>query len=388
MRDIRELFPTDEPVPAERMIGRHEDVEGIASLLESGVSVVLAGARRTGKTSVAQAALERAGQRGAYTAAVDLFRRRDAADLASGIATAVLANRPAAHRLIQRARELASAARDAATLTAAAKLTDELGESVELALTPARASHDPDRALAAALELPERIAVADGKRLVLFLDEFQDLASEGKPFGDPDRITKQMRAIFQRSNHVSFLFAGSVEHLMRDLFGPSDRALSQFGSFRALSPISRDEWAEGLAQRFKALDLTTGRAALDLLLDLADGHPRGTMLIARESAIQSLAGHDRAITEPEVRAGWELAMASDRLRHEQVLERLKRTKHAVRVATRIARGQPPYAGLQAGAGQRAVRALELAGLIERPAPRQWKVGDPLLRRYLADLPGT
>jgi hypothetical protein len=197
-----------------------------------------------------------------------------------------------------------------------------------------------------------------------------------------------MRAIFQHSPHVSFLFAGSIEHLMRDLFGPSDRALSQFGSFRALSPIGRDEWAEGIASRFKELDLTTGRAALDRLLDLADGHPRATMLIARESAIQALAGHERAVTEPEVSAGWALALASDRLRHEQVLERLKRTKHAVRVATRIARGQAPYSGIQPGAGQRAVRALQLAGLIDSPAPRQWKVGDPLLRRFLADLPGT
>ncbi len=58
MRDIKELFPTDDPVPAARMVGRREDVDEIAAQLQAGVSVVLAGARRTGKTSVAQAALE------------------------------------------------------------------------------------------------------------------------------------------------------------------------------------------------------------------------------------------------------------------------------------------------------------------------------------------
>jgi hypothetical protein len=29
-----------------------------------------------------------------------------------------------------------------------------------------------------------------------------------------------------RSPHVSILFAGSIEHVMRDLFAPGDRALS------------------------------------------------------------------------------------------------------------------------------------------------------------------
>ena len=100
------------------------------------------------------------------------------------------------------------------------KLRSELGDGVELAITPGWAAQDPTRALDLALDLPERAARADGRRLVLFFDEFQELASERRPYGDPDLVTKRMRAAFQRSPSVSFLFAGSIEHVMRDLFAP------------------------------------------------------------------------------------------------------------------------------------------------------------------------
>src|SRR5581483_609496 len=103
-----------------------------------------------------------------------------------------------------------------------------------------------------ALDLPERVAKADGKRLVLFLDEFQEVAGERQPYGDPDSVTKRMRAAFQRSPSVSFLFAGSLEHLMRDLFVPKQRAFSGFGGFHSLRAIAPEEWARGLGERFAA----------------------------------------------------------------------------------------------------------------------------------------
>src|SRR3954451_22969206 len=218
-----DLFPTNEPIPASQMIGRKEDVREIASQLENGMHLWLAGPRRTGKTSVCEAAMTRCKAHGHYVAAVDLFRVADAAELAEALALNVIANRSATRRVVQKARRVGQAALTAAQMTAALKLSQELGPGAELALTPGFATSDPRKALDAALQLPERIAQADGKRLILFFDEFQEVAAPGKPYGDPGALTKRMRAIFQRSSSVSCMFAGSVEHIMRDLFGPSDR---------------------------------------------------------------------------------------------------------------------------------------------------------------------
>src|SRR5207245_5878980 len=50
---------------------------------------------------------------------------------------------------------------------------------------------------------------------------------------------------------VTVLFAGSIEHVMRDLFGPAERALSQFGSFYELPTIAAEDWAIGIPARLK-----------------------------------------------------------------------------------------------------------------------------------------
>src|SRR3954453_10886306 len=108
MRDRRlgsaDLFPTDHPVESVRMIGRAEDVDRITSALLGGGNVVLAGPRRTGKTTVAQAALEAGANDGAYVASVDLFDFVDAAELAHELTVGLLRNRPTLRRAIDEAR--------------------------------------------------------------------------------------------------------------------------------------------------------------------------------------------------------------------------------------------------------------------------------------------
>ena len=109
-------------------------------------------------------------------------------------------------------------------------MSGELGEGVELALTPGSRRRIPsarsDWRWRCRSAWPWRT-----RRLVLFIDEFQEVAAARRPYGDPDAVTKRMRAVFQRSTAVSYLFAGSIEHLMRDLFAPTRRAFSGFGSF-------------------------------------------------------------------------------------------------------------------------------------------------------------
>jgi hypothetical protein len=151
--------------------------------------------------------------------------------LAEALALSVIGNRGPLARLVDATRRAGRNVVDAAALTATTRVHMELGEEIEMAFSPGLASKDPDRYLHYGLELPQRIASKDGRRLILFFDEFQEISATRHPFGNSDRLAKLMRSVFQRSPDVSFLFAGSVEHLMCDLFAPTERALSQFGSF-------------------------------------------------------------------------------------------------------------------------------------------------------------
>ncbi|HEX5896030.1 MAG TPA: AAA family ATPase [Thermoleophilaceae bacterium] len=373
-------------MPAGQLIGRRDDIRELTTRLEAGTHLIVAGPRRTGKTSVCEAALARAARRGAHTAKVDLFRVSDAGELAESVAAAVIANRSATHRALRRARSAGRAALSAAQGRAVLKMVGELGEGVELALTPGLAAQDPERALDLALELPERVAQADGKRLILFFDEFQELASARRPYGDPDSVTNRMRAVFQRSSAVSYLFAGSIEHVMRDLFAPSRRAFSGFGSFYALRPIDPEDWRAGVADRFAADGCTVTDAALERIVELGGGHPRATMRIGQQTHLVSLELDTREIDLDLVQLGFERALEGDRPTMEQIVERIRLLhKHGLLVARTVAAGHSLPRRIQPGARDRALKLLRDAGILAHESHGQWRVIDPLLRHYLASL---
>jgi hypothetical protein len=381
-----DLFPTDTPIPASQMVGRADDVREIATALENGTHLIVAGPRRTGKTSVCEAALTRAKGRGSYVAQVDLFRISDAAELAEAIAVAAVANRGAWHRLVRRARLAGRTAFSAAQASAALKMKTELGDGVELALTPGLAARDPERALDTALALPERVAQADAKRMILFIDEFQEVAAERKPYGDPDAVTKRMRAIFQRSESVSYLFAGSVEHLMRDLFAPEKRAFSGFGSFHALRDIEQAEWEAGLSKRFLADDCELAGSSLRRMIELGEGHPRATMRIAQQTHLASVQLETHTIDSDIVEVGYQAALRGDVPSMEQVVERMRTLhKSALPVARSLATGSRAPRALHPGVRDRVLKLLRNAGIVERHARGDWRIVNPLFRAYLADL---
>jgi uncharacterized protein len=381
-----DLFPTDVPIPASQLIGRSDDVREVATALINGTNLIMAGPRRTGKTSVCEAALGRAQRSGCYTAKLDLFRISDTAELAEALAVAVIANRSPVRRIVRRARELGRAALSAAQAAAVIKLRGELGDGVELALTPGWAAEDPVRAFDLALDLPERAALADGRRLVLFFDEFQELASERRPYGDPDAVTKRMRAAFQRSPNVSFLFAGSLEHVMRDLFAPTHRAFSGFGSFYRLHPIAREDWARGLLERFAADDCTIEPPALERIVELGNGHPRATMRIAQQTHLASVLLDRREIDLDLVQLGYEAALESDLPTMEQTVEHIRRIhKNALLVTRALARGEPVPRRLSPAIRDRVLKLLLRAGIVEHAARGDWRIVDPLFETYLRGL---
>jgi uncharacterized protein len=381
-----DLFPTDRPVESAHMIGRAEDVDRVAASLLGGGNVVLAGPRRTGKTTVADAALQACAADGAYVASVDLFGLADAHELAQALAVALLANRPALRRAFGEAgsfRDVLGALRKAAVVRA----RYDLGDGVEMVFEVGggAAEAGSQERLRTALELGERLAERDGQRVVIFLDEFQEVVGADKRFGPTEQVTGLLRAVLQRSPHVSVLFAGSIEHLMRDLFAPGDRALSQFGAFHELAAITPEQWRKGLRARLDDDATTITDDALDRVIDLGEGQPRMTMLLMQQAHAGSVEELRREIDHALVVEAVERAMRQERLRHDQQLELIRTLgRNAERMAIRVAAGAELYADLKPQQAARALRALHDRGIVGRGDRKGgWFVVDPLLRRYLA-----
>lgn len=391
-----DLFPTDEPVAPDDLIGRDDDVATVAAALAGNTNLILAEPRRTGKTTVCDAALARLREQGFYTASVDLWDIDDIAELSQELTQETVSNRPAAKRLLHevktKGRTVLGSGQVVRTLMT---IKSDLGDDIEFAFEPGLLKQDPTQALDYALHLPQLLAERDHKRIIVFFDEFQNirqLEDTGRG-ADPEAIQKRMRSVFQRSRRAAFLFAGSMEHLMKDIFGPSDRPFSQFGGFHDLQPITADAWKEGIAERLARDQSKIEPQALDRLVELGELHPRATMLIAQQAHIAAVGAELHTVTTTLIETGYTLALQRDRGKHEQIVERMRTlggkavSKQTVKVARRIAAGEQLYGRDQKTPSdiQRAVNALRDAGIIEaRAKGRGWRIVDPLLRRYLAD----
>jgi hypothetical protein len=379
----RDLFPSEEPVrPPGKLIGRQSDVEELASQLADGLHRILAAPRRTGKSTVCEATIATLRRKRLYTVSVSLFKYTNAASLAEALAQETLANRSAVKRLIERTRNLGSGALSGRSLTAVLRVKSELGEAVEIALEPTRRRRDPLQELSVALELPQRIAERDDRQLILFIDELQQLNSGA--YGDPEQITQQLREILHASPRVTCLFAGSVEHLMRDLFSNQHRALYQFGGFHELSQITEDEWHEGLGERFAQDECTFDEEALERIIASGEGHPRSTMLIAQQTHHASVEEGTRHIDGTLAERGYRGALADDAGRHSDLMDRIRAIGNtAVDVTIRLAHHRSPYTDLEKKAVNRSLNALADTSIVTRPSGRgSWTLADPLFSAYV------
>ena len=131
MRDIRALFPTDDPVKPDLLIGRGDDVRDLASRLRDGTHMVMAGPRRTGKSTVGLAALQRVRSPKVYTAQADLWDHENLASLSQALAQSIIANRGPVAKALRRARESGRELRELLPVGVTAALRTHLGEDVE-----------------------------------------------------------------------------------------------------------------------------------------------------------------------------------------------------------------------------------------------------------------
>lgn len=388
-----ELFPTEDPVPAGELIGREADLDGLLGALENRTHCILAEPRRLGKTTLARAALAELRERGFYTVAVDLWQAADQVELASALVAKTIENRPALKRLPHRLREGGTRATDAVQVAATTRLSDELGQEVALAWKPSLADRDPRRYIRFALELPQRIAEKDGKRVIVFFDEFQTVLDLEDP-AHPKALQRLIRSVYQDANRVALLFAGSLQHLMRNIFS-ADQPLGNFGGFYDLSPIDASHWRTGIADRLARDNSTITDGALDLLVEFGELHPRATMLIAQQAYIAAVAQDTHEVDRALIALGHAQARDHDRARHQTVVDLIRglggrRMKQlALKVIRQIARGEPIYGGVtekDKPAIGRTAKALQGAGYVEsRGHGHGWRIVDPLLRAYLAEL---
>ncbi|BDG59389.1 AAA family ATPase [Caldinitratiruptor microaerophilus] len=361
------VFPFGKPAGPEDIVDREEFIAELVERLSDGHSVILAGPRRIGKSSVAGEVLRRLRERGAYTAQLDLFHVTSTEEFGVKLLRAVLENRtgPYHHavRALRGLREWLSRAE------LKAKVHD-----LELGLTFSTGSPDPEEVLETAVNTAEQLATRDGRQMVVLLDEFQEVDRIG---GEP--LLKRLRALFQQQSRVAYLFLGSQTTLLRTIFGDRRQAFYRFATLLQLPPVPEHAWEEYIRRRLADHDLTISGPALDTLLSKTGGHPYCVMAVAYNAYLSAKLEGVREITSDMVHFAYEQTM--DHLDEFYTVQwaEIRRIQHADAVLRAVVEGGQPYAlPLYPSAVSKALRYLMRISILHKGTQRgQYELVEPM-----------
>ena len=98
------------------------------------------------------------------------------------------------------------------------------------------------------LELPEKIAKKRNLKIIIGIDEFQNIAE----YDDYEFLEKKMRSYWQRQQNTSYCLYGSKRHMMIDIFANPGKAFYKFGDLMFLEKIKTKDWIPFIIKNFKS----------------------------------------------------------------------------------------------------------------------------------------
>ena len=133
------------------------------------------------------------------------------------------------------------------------------------------------------LDLAEKIAKKKNLKIVVCVDEFQNIAE----FTDPDYFQKKLRSHWQQHQNVAYCLYGSKRHMMMEVFTNSSKPFYKFGNIMFLNKIDTPYLVEFFNSRFA----DTGKSITDeaslLIAELVDNHPYYAQQLAQQSWLRT-----------------------------------------------------------------------------------------------------
>ena len=183
--------------------------------------------------------------------------------------------------------------------------TNPMGDGVDVMFQP---STNGVVALEDAMKTIEKVSTPE-KRMIVILDEFQEIMSIGKG------LDKQLRAIMQLQYNINYVLLGSQESMMTEIFERKRSPFYHFGTLMRLKKIPYDDFHVYITERLEPVLAEQSESVANEILEITKCHPYYTQQLS--SQVWELA-HYEGITDNVVE------MAVERLSaiHDLDFERL------------------------------------------------------------------
>ncbi len=202
-----------------------------------GVNTILISPRRIGKTSLVQKVCKLANSDKLRVVYLDIFSCRSEAEFYNIYASAVLK---------QISTKLEEFIENAKTFITNITPKFSIGSDPLTDFSLTLEWNDKLDDVNEILQLPEKIAKKKGIKIVVCIDEFQQIAD----FPHSLTFQKRLRTVWQLQESVSYCLFGSKQHLMNELFEKRSYPFYKFGDVIYLDKIPTPDWVEYIQQRF------------------------------------------------------------------------------------------------------------------------------------------
>lgn len=119
------------------------------------------------------------------------------------------------------------------------------------------------------LQLPETIAQKKNKRVIVYLDEFQNIGTFDKSLD----FQKLLRSVWQMHRNVSYCIYGSKRHMMREIFEQTDKPFYRFGTQFVLDRIETPHWEKFIIEKFEQTNKKISRELVLEIITRMNNHP-------------------------------------------------------------------------------------------------------------------
>ena len=148
------------------------------------------------------------------------------------------------------------------------------------------------------------------KRCYIAIDEFQQIAEY------PEKgVEALLRSYIQFLPNVNFIFAGSKQHVMQEMFTSSKRPFYKSTQLLTIGTVNRDEYADFAMAHFAKNNLQLPREVFDAIYDKFDGH---TWYI--QNLLNRLYGYNRDVEMASITYAMEQIVAEQSYSYADLLK--------------------------------------------------------------------
>ncbi len=253
-------FPTTGYYGDKYFCDREEETKRILMNLKGGQSTILTAPRRIGKTALIQHVLGKlpSGTRGIY---LDILPTENISGFLNELASAIIRNVPAKKKAGQKLWDFIKSLRTTIsfdTLTGSPQVSFTLKES----------------------EIPYQIETIftflenQQVKYVIAIDEFQQILKY------PEKNTDAwLRTLIQRLKNVLFIFAGSQQHLLNEMFTIPSRPFFNSASLLKIGKIDSEKYRTFIKNHFIENEKDIEDETIRNFVDWANGHTYYVQLI-------------------------------------------------------------------------------------------------------------